>query len=96
MRIASFAHKGLRQLYHKNSDRGVPAHSAHKLRNMLGFLDAMSDTRELLAPALKWKAHRLSGNRDGTWALSVTGNWRLTFRVDAQGNLCDLNLEDYH
>ena len=76
MRIASFAHKGLRQLYYQNSDHGVPARSAQKLRNMLGFLDAMSDTRELLAPVLKWKAHRLSGNRGGTWALYVTGNWR--------------------
>jgi proteic killer suppression protein len=74
MRIASFAHKGLRRLYHQNSERGLPARSAHKLRNMLAFLDAMSDTRELPSPALKWQAHRLSGNRDGTWALSVTGN----------------------
>lgn len=96
MRITSLAHKGLRLLYHKNSDRGVPARSAQKLRNMLGFLDAMSDTSELLAPVLKWKAHRLSGNRDDTWALYVTRNWRLTFRVDAHGDLCDLNLEDYH
>lgn len=96
MRIASFVHKGLRQLYRTNSERGVPASSAPKLRRMLGFLDAMSNTRELRTPVLKWKAHRLSGDRDGTWALLVTGNWRLTFRVDAHGHLCDLNLEDYH
>ena len=45
----------------------------------------------------KWGAHILTGNRKGTWSLSVTKNWRLTFWVDqASGELCDLNLEDYH
>ena len=63
---------------------------------MLGFIDAMTDTRELVTPALKWKAHELSGNRKGTWSLSVTANWRLTFLVDSQKKIRDLNLEDYH
>ena len=45
---------------------------------------------------LMWKAHELKGDRKGTWALSVTANLRLTFRVDGQGQLSDRNLEDYH
>ena len=96
MPIVSFLHKGLRLLYCEDSDRGVPARSANKLRNMLTFLDAMSHTRELFTPTLKWKAHWLSGDRNGTLALHVTANWRLTFRVDTNGTLCELNLEDYH
>jgi proteic killer suppression protein len=39
---------------------------------------------------------RQGSNGTRTWALSVTGNWRLTFRVDDQNQLVDLNLEDYH
>lgn len=96
MRIHSFAHKGLKRLYEEDRGKGVPAESLRKLRHMLAFLEAMADTEELLTPALKWKAHLLSGDRAGIWALNVTANWRLTFRVDDQDRLCDLNLEDYH
>lgn len=40
--------------------------------------------------------HPLVGNRKGTRAMTVTKNWRLTFRVDHDGGLTDMNLEDYH
>jgi proteic killer suppression protein len=44
-----------------------------------------------------WKAHILTGDRKGTWSLSVTRNRRLTFRIDSVENeICDINLEDYH
>jgi proteic killer suppression protein len=86
----------LKRLYEEDSAKGVPAESAEKLRKMLAFLDAMEDEAELhLLPA--WKAHKLTGNRKGTWSLSVTGNLRLTFRIDAvEREICVLNLEDYH
>lgn len=96
MKVKSFEHKGLKRLYEKGQVQGVPSDSRAKLRNMLGFLDAMSDPQELKTPTLMWKAHELKGDRKGTWALSVTANLRLTFRVDDQGQLRDLNLEDYH
>ena len=83
-------------MYEKGQVQGVPSDSRGKLRNMLGFLDAMSDPQELKTPALMWKAHEIKGDRKGAWALSVTANLRLTFRVDGQGQLSDLNLEDYH
>ena len=44
-----------------------------------------------------WKAHQLTGDRKGTWSLSVTRNRRLTFRIDnAEREIYDVNLEDYH
>jgi proteic killer suppression protein len=67
-----------------------------KLRKMLAFLDEMQDPEELRAlPA--WKVHTLTGDRKGTWSLSVTRNRRLTFGIDtAEPEIVDLNLEDYH
>jgi proteic killer suppression protein len=67
-----------------------------KLRKMLAFLDDMQDPEELRAlPA--WKVHTLTGDRTGTWSLSVTRNRRLTFGIDtAEREIVDLNLEDYH
>jgi toxin HigB-1 len=32
---------------------------------------------------------------EGTWSLSVSGNWRLTFDVE-DGEIANLDLEDYH
>jgi len=96
VKIRNFAHKGLTKLYEEDSARGVPPEAADKLRKMLAYLDEMEDPAELrVLPA--WKAHTLTGDRRGTWSLSVTRNRRLTFRIDAaEREICDLNLEDYH
>jgi toxin HigB-1 len=56
----------------------------------------MEDPEELRALP-SWKVHTLSGDRKGTWSLSVTANWRLTFRIDpGEREIYDVNLEDYH
>jgi len=63
---------------------------------MLAFLDGMDEAEELRGLPT-WKAHTLTGDRKGTWSLSVTGNLRLTFRIDAaESEICEMNLEDYH
>ena len=61
---------------------------------MLAFLENMQDPAELHALPT-WGAHVLTGARKGTWSLSVTRNWRLTFWVDER-EICDVNFEDYH
>jgi len=96
VKIRNFTHKGLRRLYEEDSAKGIPPDSAAKLRKMLAFLDNMEDPEELRSlPA--WKVHTLTGDRKGTWSLVVTRNRRLTFRVDeAEREIRDLNLEDYH
>jgi proteic killer suppression protein len=67
-----------------------------KLRRMLSFLQDMEREEELSAVP-SWKAHRLSGDRKGTWSLFVTKNWRLTFRMHGDTvEIVDLNYEDYH
>lgn len=84
------------KLYEEDSVKGVPPDTVDKLRKMLAFLDEMDSPDELrMLPS--WKAHRLAGDRKGTWSLSVTANRRLTFHMDAaEREICDLNLEDYH
>jgi proteic killer suppression protein len=96
VKIRSFAHKGLKRLYAEDSVKGVPPDAAGKLRKMLAFLDDMEAPEELHSlPA--WRAHTLTGDRKGTWSLSVTRNRRLTFRIDAAAReICDVDLEDYH
>jgi proteic killer suppression protein len=89
-------HKGLKKLYSEDSAKGVPPDTADKLRKMLAYLDDIEDPEELRA-FTSWKVHTLTGDRKGTWSLSVTRNRRLTFRIDtAEHEICDLNLEDSH
>ena len=96
MRIRSFTHKGLRRLYVEDSAKGVLPDTADKLRKMLAYLENMADPEELRA-LTAWKVHTLTGDRRGTWSLSVTRNRRLTFRIDvAEREILEVNLEDYH
>ena len=63
---------------------------------MLAFLDDMEDPAELNSLP-SWKAHVLTGDRKGTWSLSVTRNRRLTFCINpTEREIYDVNLEDYH
>ena len=75
--------------------KGVPPDTVDKLRKMFAFLDAMQEADELRALTV-WKVHTLTGDRKGTWSLSVTRNRRLTFTIDDEREICGLNLEDYH
>jgi len=96
VRIRNFTHKGLQRLYTEDTVKGIPPDTADKLRKMLAYLDNMEDSDELRA-LTAWKVHTLTGDRKGTWSLSVTRNRRLTFRIDAtEREICDVNLEDYH
>ena len=42
-----------------------------------------------------WKLHPLKGLQKGRWAVSVSGNWRLTFEVRG-GHAFAVNFENYH
>jgi toxin HigB-1 len=96
VKIRNSAHKGLKKLYSQDIVKAVPPDTVDKLRKMLAFLDDMQDPQELHS-LTSWKAHTLTGDRKGTWSLSVTRNRRLTFRIDtAEGEICHVDLEDYH
>jgi len=94
MKIERFRHKGLKRLYEKDDVNGLPAHATRKISMMLAALE-FSDSLSQIETVPGWKLHPLKGDRKGEYSLTVTGNWRLTFRL--LGNtITDLNLEDYH
>jgi len=49
-----------------------------RVRNIVTFLQEMEDVQEL-RDLPGWKPHPLTGDRKGTWSLTVTRNWRITF-----------------
>jgi len=48
--------------------------------------------RSMQIDSIRHKALR----RFAEWALTVTKNWRMTFRINAAGAIEDMDLEDYH
>ena len=83
MQIDGIRHKALRQFGTTGVSRGLPAGSVDRLRNMLAYLAAIDAEDELRAPP-NFGAHKLTGDRKGEWALTVTRNWRMTFRINEE------------
>lgn len=95
MIIRSVSHKGLRRLFETGSTAGLPANAIGKIEAILSFLSDAPGIEAVQKLEL-WKAHLLKGDRKGTWSLSVTRNWRLTFSINDDGEIDDLDFEDYH
>ncbi len=91
--IKSFRHKGLRKLFETGSTVGIQSGHAKRLRMQLAALDTAQsiDDMDISGFAL----HPLKGAMRGRWAISVNGNWRLTFEFN-DGNAFALDYEDYH
>jgi proteic killer suppression protein len=94
MEIDSIWHKGLRRFFETGNAKGLVG-DVGRLRKMLAFVDAAQSLRELAVPP-NYGLHELTGDRKGTWSMSVTRNWRMTFGINAEGSLVDMDLEDYH
>lgn len=95
MEIESIRHKALRRFVESGKPKGLDADVADRLRKMIAYLAAIEAVGELRVPP-NWGAHELTGDRKGTWSLTVTKNWRMTFRINEDGAIADLDLEDYH
>ncbi len=93
MAIIRFKHKGLGRFFTDGSTAGIQGKHAKRLRLILGRLNAAVEPRDMGLPGLD--LHPLKGARHGTWAVSVSGNWRVTFRF-AGPDATDVDYEDYH
>jgi toxin HigB-1 len=92
-RRESFKHKGLRSLFELDDGRIVRADQVDRLRLILSALDQAGEVQDMKQPT--FRLHPLKGNRKGLRAVTVRGNWRVTFRFDG-GDAYDVDLEDYH
>ena len=91
--IRAFRHKGLERLFESGSKAGIQASHTERLRLILGLLNAATQPQDMGLPGLV--LHPLKGDREGTWSVKVSGNWRITFTftgLDAD----DVDYEDYH
>jgi proteic killer suppression protein len=64
-----------------------------RLENILAVLDAAATPQDVDLPG--YRLHSLKGDLKGFWAVTVSGNWRVTFRIK-DGSVFDVDLTDYH
>jgi len=91
--IVHFKHCGLELFFTKGSFRGIPAQFASRLERLLDRLEAATFPKDMDLPGYKF--HALKGRRKGIYAVTVSGNWRLTFEFN-RDDVVNVDLEDYH
>ena len=94
MNIRSVRHRGLKRFIEDDDPRGIRRDLIDRTRKILAVLIVAPDMNGVKGPP-GWRIHQLSGDRAGTWSISVSGNWRITFEVE-DDEICRLDLEDYH
>ncbi len=91
--IAKFRHKGLRRFFESGSARAVQPEHAKRLRLILARLHASRSPADMDLPGLG--LHLLKGELAGHYAVSISGNWRVTFRFEGE-DAVDVDYMDYH
>lgn len=100
MQITGAKHKAIKALLASDTPRkvkGLDPKAAEKIHRQLSALQAAANIREVADSFPGWRVHELTPYRPGIWSLWVTGNYRLTFRLDAKaGTISEVDFEDYH
>ena len=83
----------MEKYFQRGTKSGVQAKHIDRIRLILGRLQVAINPQDMNLPGLE--LHELRGRRKGTWAVKVSGNWRITFKFDGVDAI-DVNYEDYH
>jgi toxin HigB-1 len=86
-------HRALRRLVKSGDGSKINPKWLRRVQNILSMLHIAVHPTELDLPG--FALHELKHNRKGTYAVTVEGNWRITFKWDEEGPY-DVDLEDYH
>ena len=91
--IGSFRHKGLERFFLSGSKAGIQPSHATKISDQLTVLNIATGPEQMNIPG--WRLHALKGELAGHWAVSVNGNWRITFAFDGEDAIL-VDYQDYH
>ena len=91
--IRSVRHRGLKRLLQRDDASGVSAAHRVRIEYFLTLLNGAQTPSDVDLPG--YRLHRLRGELKGFWSVTVSGNWRIVFRME-DGDVYDVNLIDYH
>ena len=91
--IRNIAHKGLRRFFLEGSKAGIQPNHAERLQSVLARLNTAATIEDVRFPGSG--LHALESSLKGHWAVTISGNWRVTFRFE-NGDAFEVNYQDYH
>ena len=91
--IKSFRHKGIEKFFETGSKAGIQPKHAKRLSLQLFSLNQATRPEDMNLPGWEW--HPLKGGLEEQWAVSVNGNWRLTFAFEDEDAIL-VDYQDYH
>ena len=72
----------------------MPAAMRQKITDLLLAIDEAERPQDV-GRFPGWRLHQLKGDLQGFWSVTVSGNWRIIFRLE-KGDTFDVDLVDYH
>ena len=91
--IESFKSRPLKLFWQRSDASKINPKWLTRVALILDALDAAERPEALDMPGLAF--HRLRGSRKRAYAVTVSGNWRITFEFEGE-SARNVNLEDYH
>jgi toxin HigB-1 len=91
--IASFSSRALKRFWERSDPTRLPPQFVSKIALILDALDVATEPGDM--NVIGFGFHPLKGNRRGEYAVTVTRNWRITFRWKDEEAI-DVDFEDYH
>ena len=77
--IKTFKQSYLEEFWNTGKQKRIPPNLSDRILRKLDILNAAKEIRDLSSPHSN-KMHPLHGNREGQWAVAVSGQWRLCFK----------------
>lgn len=90
--IASFRHKGLKELFETGRSAHVSPNLQNRCARRLDALDAATDLKHLNLPGFNF--HDLK-TKPVRYSIHINGPWAITFEWE-KGNALRVDLEQYH
>jgi proteic killer suppression protein len=91
--IKSWKHKGLEEFFTSGRKAGIRPDHASKLKRQLAQLNVAQSPQDMNLPG--WRLHGLEGRLADHFAVTVNGNWRMTFRFEGTDAVL-VDYQDYH
>ena len=91
--IQSFRSRALRRYWLRGDPSKLPADRLRRIDTILDAMEGAVRPEQLDLPGFGF--HRLVGDQKGRFAVSVSGNWRITFDWNGEDAI-DVDFEDYH
>lgn len=93
MKIESFRHKGLKAFAETGSLAGILPSHANRLKECLTLLDNAKSLEDLTR-----EAHPMTRGSalSGLWAMKISAQWRIVFRLNTSQRCEDIDYLNYH